>query len=207
MNAKIGLQDIRFHGTHGYYEEENLAGNEFSIDVEVESNILSAATEDDLGGTVNYSTIYYLVQAEMKKETKLLESLAYRVAARIQHQFDSVTSVRVVLRKLHPPLGGKVKAAFVEVNLGGGGGGGGGSLPGSGMSNPYGGQQVFDETSEDRQPPGPFGGEPSFGGYQDMGGGAFEDDDEPEFDFEDFPEGEEDEGYYEDDEDYEEDYD
>lgn len=147
MKATIGLENIRFTGTHGYYDEENVMGNEFSIDVEVDSDILSAATSDDLGGTVNYSTIYYLVQAEMKKESKLLEALAYRVAARIENQFHSVSRVKVKLRKLHPPLGGQVGAAFVEIELGGSG------LPGmpgpSGMPSDFGEQQVFDESSED----------------------------------------------------------
>lgn len=145
MTATIGLEDVRFHAPHGFYEEEQAAGNEFSIDVEVESNILSAATQDDLGGTVNYSTIYYLLQAEMKKPaTQLLEALAYRMASRIQRQFDSVTSVRLRLRKLYPPLGGQVGAAVVEVKLGGGGPAMGG-MPG-GLSSST---QVFDEEEYD----------------------------------------------------------
>ncbi len=115
--ASIGLEDVRFHAPHGFYEEEHLAGNDFSIDVYVESNILGAATQDDLGKTVNYSTIYYLLQSEMKKPTQLLEALAYRMAKRIKDQFDSVKSVRLRLRKLNPPLGGKVGAAVVEVSL------------------------------------------------------------------------------------------
>ncbi|MEM9835927.1 MAG: dihydroneopterin aldolase [Bacteroidota bacterium] len=149
MNAKIGLEDVRFHAPHGFYEEEHLAGNEFSIDVEVESNILGAATQDDLGGTVNYSTIYYLLQAEMKKPTQLLEALAYRMAARIQNQFPQVSSVRLRLRKLNPPLGGQVGAAVVEVNLGGSPAGG--SIPGlSGMAGGFGGgSQTFDEDAFD----------------------------------------------------------
>jgi|GEM_PF-24113 len=125
MTAKIGLEDVRIHAPHGFFEEEHLMGNEFSIDVEVEAGITSAAHDDDLGGTVNYATIYYLIHAEMKKPTQLLEALAYRMGNRIMDQFDSVTSVKLRLRKLNPPLGGKVGAAVVEVSLGSPGGGGG----------------------------------------------------------------------------------
>ncbi|MEM9528476.1 MAG: dihydroneopterin aldolase, partial [Bacteroidota bacterium] len=114
MTAKIGLEDVRFHAPHGFYEEEHLMGNEFSIDVEVEASITGAAQDDDLGGTVNYATIYYLLQAEMKKPTQLLEALAYRMGNRILNQFDSVSSVKLRLRKINPPLGGKVGAAVVE---------------------------------------------------------------------------------------------
>ncbi len=123
MTAKIGLEDVRFHAPHGFYEEEHLMGNEFSIDVEVEASIMGAAQHDDLGGTVNYATIYYLLQAEMKKPANLLEALAYRMGNRIMNQFDNVSGVRLRLRKLNPPLGGKVGAAVVEINLGGSRGG------------------------------------------------------------------------------------
>ncbi|MEL6143722.1 MAG: dihydroneopterin aldolase [Bacteroidota bacterium] len=135
MTATIGLEDVRIHAPHGFYEEEHRTGNEFSIDVEVESNILGAATRDDLGSTVNYSTIYYLLQAEMKKPTQLLEALAYRMAARIQRQFPQVSRVRLRLRKLNPPLGGQVGAAVIKVSLG----------PGSVSPD---GSPVFDETTE-----------------------------------------------------------
>lgn len=117
MTAKIGLEDVRIHAPHGFFEEEHLMGNEFSIDVEVEASIAGAAQNDDLGGTVNYATIYYLIQAEMKKPTQLLEALAYRMGNRILNQFDTVSSVKLRLRKLNPPLGGKVGAAVVEVSL------------------------------------------------------------------------------------------
>lgn len=94
-------------------------GNEFSIDVEVDANLSIAAQQDELSGTVNYGTIYYLLQAEMKKPTQLLEALAFRIGSRILQQFDSVSAVRLKLRKLNPPLGGKVGAAAVEIQLGG----------------------------------------------------------------------------------------
>lgn len=117
MTATIGLQDVRIHAPHGFFEEEHLMGNEFSVDVEVEASIGGAASEDDLGQTVNYATIYYLLQAEMKKPTQLLEALAYRMGERIINQFDNATAVKLKLRKLNPPLGGKVGAAFVEISL------------------------------------------------------------------------------------------
>ncbi len=164
MTAKIGLEDVRIHAPHGFFEEEHRMGNEFSIDVEVEATITGAAENDDLGGTVNYATIYYLLQAEMKKPTQLLEALAYRMCNRIMNQFDSVLSVKLRLRKLNPPLGGKVGAAVVEVNLGSSSGGGGG----------YGGGYAAGASRQDtfEDPPGFGGGGDAFGGG-DFGGGGF----------------------------------
>lgn len=202
MTAIIGLEDVRFHAPHGFYEEEHLTGNEFSIDVEVEANISGAATQDDLGGTVNYSTIYYLLQAEMKKPTQLLEALAYRMASRIQRQFDQVSSVRLRLRKLHPPLGGQVGAAVVEVKLSGGS-----PLPpaASGLAQIGGNKAVFDEASYGEAPSSadnPFwgfgaGGGGSFGGQEE----DYEAYDEEEFeDEEDWEEGDFDEDDWEEEE-------
>lgn len=158
MTAKIGLEDVRFHAPHGFYEEEHLMGNEFSIDVEVEASITGAAQDDDLGGTVNYATIYYLLQAEMKKPTQLLEALAYRMANRILNQFDSVSSVKLRLRKINPPLGGKVGAAVVEVNLGTSSGG---DVGGRAFSR----QDTFED-------PAPRFSDEDYGGGMPMGGGG-----------------------------------
>jgi dihydroneopterin aldolase len=157
MTAKIGLEDVRIHAPHGFFEEEHLMGNEFSIDVEVEANISGAAQNDDLGGTVNYATIYYLIQAEMKKPTQLLEALAYRMGNRILNQFDSVSSVKLRLRKLNPPLGGKVGAAVVEVSLGASSGG-----ASSSRQDTYEDSGGYDDDDS-------FGGGPAGGGF--AGGG------------------------------------
>ncbi|SEP74670.1 dihydroneopterin aldolase [Neolewinella agarilytica] len=159
MTAKIGLEDVRFHAPHGFYEEEHRMGNEFSIDVEVEASITGAAENDDLGGTVNYATIYYLLQAEMKKPTQLLEALAYRMGNRIMNQFDTVSSVKLRLRKLNPPLGGKVGAAVVEIQVD----------SRSGSSGSFGGGLQQQHTYEDE----PMGGGGAFGGggMGGMGGG------------------------------------
>ena len=124
MTAKIGLKDVIIHAPHGFFEEEHAMGNTFSIDVEVDAEIGGAAHDDDLGQTVNYATIYYLLRAEMKKPTQLLEALAYRMAGRIADQFDNVTAVKLRLHKLNPPLGGKVGSSYVEVSVHGSLGGG-----------------------------------------------------------------------------------
>lgn len=167
MTAKIGLKDVRFHAPHGFYEEEHRMGNEFSIDVEVEASIGGAAEHDDLGDTVNYATIYYLLNAEMKKPTQLLEALAFRMASRIANQFDNVSSVTLRLRKLNPPLGGKVGSAEVEISVGAGAGG----ATAGGYGGIAGMPQTFeDDYDDDDYDDGPFGKGGGGGGGGGMGG-------------------------------------
>ncbi len=122
----IALEGMHFHAYHGYYEEERVIGNHFIVDVYVELLANIGGTSDDLGQTVNYETIYLICQAEMKKNRKLLEKIAQSIGERIKGFFDQVQSVKVRVRKLNPPLGGRVDSAYVEVEVKGGFGGFGG---------------------------------------------------------------------------------
>ena len=116
--AIIALEGIRLHARHGYYPEEEILGTEFIIDVYVEANIKEAADSDELMQTVNYETIYLICQREMKNTSSLIEKTAQRIADEINDYFPQVWGVKVRLRKMHPPLGGSVHSAFVEIETG-----------------------------------------------------------------------------------------
>ena len=137
--AVIGLEGMRFHGPHGFYPEEEVLGNEFVIDIYISANTRGAAMMDDLGQTVNYETVYLMVQSEMKKSAQLIETLADRIIGRISDYYDNISGIRLVIRKMAPPLGGDVKAAYIEVKTGSFGGGGGGD----GMGGGFGGGGLF----------------------------------------------------------------
>lgn len=120
----IALEGMHFYAYHGFYPEEQVLGNNFIVDVYVNLIVNVGGTTDNLEQTVNYETIYLICQAEMKKKRKLLEKLSQAIGERIMNFFDDVESVRVKVRKLNPPLGGRVDSASVEVTIAGGGGGG-----------------------------------------------------------------------------------
>ncbi|MGH1437999.1 MAG: dihydroneopterin aldolase [Lewinella sp.] len=128
--AVIGLEGMRFNGPHGFYPEEEVLGNDFLIDIYLDVNTRRAAMHDDLGSTVNYETVYIMVQSEMKKSAQLIETLADRINGRISEFYDNLKGIRLVIRKLNPPLSGQVAAAYIEVKTGSfsGGGGGGGKM-------------------------------------------------------------------------------
>ena len=126
--AVIGLEGMRFNGPHGFYPEEEVLGNDFLIDIYLDVNTRRAAMHDDLGSTVNYETVYLMVQSEMKKSAQLIETLSDRIVARISEFYDNLNGIRLVIRKLNPPLSGQVAAAYIEVKTGsfaGSSGGGG----------------------------------------------------------------------------------
>ncbi len=113
--ALIALEGMRFHAYHGFYEEEQIIGNDYVVDVYVETVFTKAAIDDDLYQTINYETIYLICDAVMRTKSKLLETVANRIALGIKHQFKFVKEMKVRVKKLNPPLGGSVAAAFVEV--------------------------------------------------------------------------------------------
>jgi dihydroneopterin aldolase len=130
--ATIALEGVRFFARHGYYEEEQVLGNTFVLDVIVNADIELAAATDELyeemeedeieedepaATTVNYELLYFICQLEMKTPAKLLETVVDRIVDRIV-AFDNVTGYLVRLRKLNPPLGGRVDRAWVMVNGG-----------------------------------------------------------------------------------------
>ena len=67
--ALIALEGVHFYAYHGFYEEEQIIGNNFILDVYVEANTGLAARTDDLFSTVNYETIYRICQMEMRTTT------------------------------------------------------------------------------------------------------------------------------------------
>lgn len=129
--AIIALEGMRFYAYHGFYEEEQIVGNQYLLDVYVDADISKAAMADELYEaveedseededplSVNYETVYLLCKKEMQLQSKLLETVAQRIADRIDGYFDSATGVRVRLKKMQPPLPGSVDWAYVEVSKG-----------------------------------------------------------------------------------------
>ncbi len=126
--ATIALEGMHFFAHHGYYEEEQILGNDFILDVYVNVDTSMVTLADDLYFakeegreipiTVNYETVYLICQAEMRKPTKMLEAIVGRLAERIAEYFDNVRGVMVRLKKLNPPLGGRVDSAWVMTSMG-----------------------------------------------------------------------------------------
>lgn len=116
--AIIALEGARFYAYHGFYEEEQVIGNEFLLDVYIMADTRKAVLNDNLFDTVNYETLYLICQSEMKKPCKLLETVAQRIIDRIRDLYGHVSAIKVKLRKLSPPLGGRVQSASVELSVG-----------------------------------------------------------------------------------------
>lgn len=112
---KIALEGMKFYAYHGFYEEEAILGNEFVIDVIIETDFSKASKSDDLNQTVNYEHIYSTCSSVMTQRAKLLETVGERIIELLKSQHPEIQTITVRIRKLNPPFGGDVTCAFIEL--------------------------------------------------------------------------------------------
>ena len=108
---------MSFYAHHGYYTHERTRGNNYMVDVTIETDIDRAALEDDLNKTINYEIIYRICSDIMEQPCKLIETVAYRIAHETRRSFPKVTYIEVVLHKMKPELGGPVQSAQIIYKL------------------------------------------------------------------------------------------
>ena len=111
----IKVKGIRSYSFHGCLNEETKIGGNYITDVEVYCDFKSAATDDDLLKTVDYVEIKEIVYFEMKKNKKLIESVAYSIINRIKKDFKIVSKCKVEIQKINPPINGDVNCVSVVV--------------------------------------------------------------------------------------------
>ena len=113
--GRIHLESMEFYAFHGHYEEEQIVGNRFLVDLIIETDMSKPAESDELTDAVNYQEAYRLVKREMKKKSKLLENIARRILDAIYLELTGISRVTVTIRKMNPPIGGQMKAVSVTL--------------------------------------------------------------------------------------------
>ena len=113
--STISIEGMEFFAYHGCFKEEQIIGTKFIVDLFLETDTALAEKSDNLRDTVNYQTVYQVVKAEMETKSKLLEHVGRRVLTRIKKEFPAVNHARLKIKKLNPPLGGKMDFVAVEI--------------------------------------------------------------------------------------------
>jgi dihydroneopterin aldolase len=114
---KIFVAGLELEAKHGLYDQERQLGNLFRFDVRVSADTRNAAATDDLSGTIDYAEIADVVKQEaMGPSTKLVETLAGRIADSLLHRFPKAEKVKVRVAKLNPPGMESVSEAGVEIS-------------------------------------------------------------------------------------------
>jgi dihydroneopterin aldolase len=113
--AKISIEGMEFFAYHGCFKEEQIIGTKFKIDLFLDTDTSTAEQSDDLNDTVNYLAVYNVVKTEMAIKSKLLENVGRRILSRVKEEFPTVKHAILKIRKINPPLGGKIDFVAVEL--------------------------------------------------------------------------------------------
>ena len=96
---KIFIRDLKVPTIIGIYAAERAMPQELSFDIEVSTDIMSAAKSDDLADTLDYASLRDLViQTVQKANFQLVETLAEHIAEAIQRTFGT-KRLRLVITK------------------------------------------------------------------------------------------------------------
>lgn len=110
----VKLKDLSFFSHHGFYPEEQILGNEYSVSIEV-SFLLESSIGDKLENTLNYEDLYQIAKAEMGSPQKLLETVASNILRKSLNKTVSAERISVSICKINPPFGGDKAKSEVEL--------------------------------------------------------------------------------------------
>lgn len=111
----IKLKNIRTFSFHGCLEEEGKIGSDYTVDLEVKTDLRKSALSDNLHDTVDYVHLNKIVVEEMDIRAKLLEHVAHRIIVRTFKEIPAVSIIKVAVSKINPPIGGDVAKVTVEM--------------------------------------------------------------------------------------------
>jgi dihydroneopterin aldolase len=111
----IKLKNIRTYSYHGCLIEEGKIGSDYSVDLEVKTDLTKSSLSDNLKDTVDYVLLNRIVVEEMAVRSNLLEHVANRIIKRIFDEVVAISRIKLAVSKLNPPIGGDVEAVTIEM--------------------------------------------------------------------------------------------
>lgn len=115
--GKIVIEEMEFYAFHGHYKEEQIVGNRFLVDLEMETNLDVPAESDQLSDAVNYQQAYQLIKQEMRRtKSKLLENIGKRMLDALFSEMHGIEKATLRIRKMYPPMGGPIKSVGITMS-------------------------------------------------------------------------------------------
>ena len=111
--AKIVLNKLEFYAYHGHFKEEQKVGNKFIVDLTIVTDIRQAAKTDNLEDALDYTQVYNVISETMKQKCYLIETVLMNIVRNLFAKFYQIQHLEISLKKLNPPLGGKVESVGV----------------------------------------------------------------------------------------------
>lgn len=99
----ISLNNVRFRAYHGLYPEERQKGNDFVVNMQV-GYVPKAGTILSLEDTIDYASLFDIINSTMQQPVDLLETLVQGMAHAVHQKFSQVKEITVSVEKLNPPI-------------------------------------------------------------------------------------------------------
>lgn len=112
----IVIENMEFYAFHGHYREEQIVGNRFLVDLEMEVEMERAGETDRLEDATDYQVAFRTIKAEMEKKSYLLENIAKRILDALYTNLPGIKKATVRIRKMNPPLGGNIGSVGVTMS-------------------------------------------------------------------------------------------
>jgi len=117
LMGKIIIEEMEFYAFHGHYQEEQIVGNRFLVDLEMEADLTDAADSDNLDDAVNYQQAYQIIKNEMRRtKSNLLENIGKRILDALWAEMEGIEKASIRIRKLNPPMGGPIKSVGIKMS-------------------------------------------------------------------------------------------
>ena len=111
----IEIEGMEFYAYHGCFTEEQIVGNQFMVDLHLETDCSKPEITDHIQDAVNYQIAYQIIKQEMDKKSHLLEHIAHRILKQLFTTLSGIETARVKVAKINPPLGGKIQSVSVTL--------------------------------------------------------------------------------------------
>jgi dihydroneopterin aldolase len=115
--GKIKIEEMEFYAFHGHYQEEQIVGNRFLVDLELKTDLRKPAQSDQLRDAVNYQQAYQIVKNEMRRtKSNLLENIGKRILDALFAEMHGIQKATIRIRKLNPPMGGPIRSVGIRMS-------------------------------------------------------------------------------------------
>ena len=111
----IKLKNIRTYSYHGCLIEEGKIGSDYTVNLQVKTDLRKSSITDNLKDTVDYVHLNRIVVEEMAIRSALLEHVAHRIITRIFKEVPEISRIIVAVSKINPPIGGDVESVTIEM--------------------------------------------------------------------------------------------
>ncbi len=114
---RIRIKGLEVFANHGVFEEENVLGQKFIVNLDMYMSTRKAGINDDIRESVDYGEVCILVKDAMtSKNYKLIESVAEAIAAEILLKYPEISEVDVEVEKPWAPVMMPLQTVSVKIN-------------------------------------------------------------------------------------------